>query len=377
VALYRDAAGRQHKVAARTIAEAKAARAEHLADVRRGEHRDTSRVTFREYVCGWIQTFQGRTRSGIRPESRANYAKALGVTVEGEPILRDGRPVGALAWFGRARLAEIAPRHIREFMADLQARGLSPNSVRLHIAALRVLFATAFEDGDVRANPCAGVRVPVVQQQPSEGDDVKALTDADLAALVAATPAQHRTLVILLAETGLRISEALELRWADIDLGAQRITVSRRLYRGQVAPPKSKYGRRGVPLSDHVARDLWKLRGAAADSALVFPNRDGGHVDPSNVHRWFKPAARQAGVGWAGLHTLRHTCATNLFRAGFNAKQAQIWLGHHSPAFTLAVYTHLLSDDLPASPFAPIEMSQEGNRRVAGAAEIDGDAATA
>ena len=67
--------------------------------------------------------------------------------------------------------------------------------------------------------------------------------------------------------------------------------------------------------------------------------------------RVLKPAARRAGVPWAGFHTLRHTCATMLFRRGLNAKQVQVWLGHHSPAFTLAVYVHLLSDDLPDPTF--------------------------
>jgi Phage integrase family len=64
-----------------------------------------------------------------------------------------------------------------------------------------------------------------------------------------------------------------------------------------------------------------------------------------------KPAAKRAGVPWAGFHTLRHTCATMLFRGGLNAKQVQMWLGHHSPAFTLAVYVHLLPDDLPDPTF--------------------------
>jgi hypothetical protein len=52
------------------------------------------------------------------------------------------------------------------------------------------------------------------------------------------------------------------------------------------------------------------------------------------------------GHGGAG-YTFRHTCATTLFHRGVNPKQAQVWLGHHSPTFTLAVYTHLLSGDLP------------------------------
>jgi len=80
----------------------------------------------------------------------------------------------------------------------------------------------------------------------------------------------------------------------------------------------------------------------------VFCAGNGGYLDAANLFgRVFKPAARRAGVPWAGFHSLRHSCATTLFRRGLNAKQVQVWLGHHSPAFTLAVYVHLLSDDLP------------------------------
>jgi hypothetical protein len=69
------------------------------------------------------------------------------------------------------------------------------------------------------------------------------------------------------------------------------------------------------------------------------------------MSRVLKPAARRAGVPWAGFHTFRHTCATTLFRRGLNAKQVQVWLGHHSPAFTLATYVHFLADDLPDAAF--------------------------
>ena len=364
VVRYRDDLGRQRQESAgTTLAAARALLAERRADVHRGEHRDTSRATFATYAAGWIRTYTGRTRSGIRPETLADYGRALGLTTTGEPILRDGHATGALAHFGRMRLAEIQPRHVRDYMAGLAGRGLSPNSVRLQVAALRVLFATAYTDGDIRSNPCTGVRATAIRGGEIEAEQVRALADAELAALVEATPERRRLLVRFLAETGLRISEAMELRWSDVDLGQRRLHVRRRLYRGKVAGPKSRYGRRSVPLSAHIARELWTRRAGAADDGLVFPNRDGGHLNSSNVHRWFKPAAERAGVPWAGLHTLRHTCATNLFRHGLNAKQAQIWLGHHSPAFTLAVYTHLLSDDLPPSPFDAIE-SPEGVNKV-------------
>ena len=58
------------------------------------------------------------------------------------------------------------------------------------------------------------------------------------------------------------------------------------------------------------------------------------------------PAPRgRAGAPWAGFHTFRHTCASLLFARGCNAVQVQRWLGHHSAAFTLETYVHLLPGD--------------------------------
>jgi len=71
-----------------------------------------------------------------------------------------------------------------------------------------------------------------------------------------------------------------------------------------------------------------------------------------------KPAACRAGVPWAGFHTLRHTCASMLFRSGWNAKQVRVVLSHHSPASTLATYVHLISEDLP-EPVFPVDLGEQ------------------
>jgi hypothetical protein len=60
---------------------------------------------------------------------------------------------------------------------------------------------------------------------------------------------------------------------------------------------------------------------------------------------------RPAALEWALGASARRAGATYLFRNGLNAKQVQMWLGHHSPAFTLATYVHLLPDDLPDPKF--------------------------
>ena len=59
-------------------------------------------------------------------------------------------------------------------------------------------------------------------------------------------------------------------------------------------------------------------------------------------YRVVVPTAQEAGVPVASLHTFRHTVASMLFAEGRNAKQVQAWLGHHSAAFTLEMYIHLL-----------------------------------
>jgi integrase len=91
---------------------------------------------------------------------------------------------------------------------------------------------------------------------------------------------------------------------------------------------------------------LWRERREGGE-ALIFPGCDGDPLDASVAFRAVKAAAVKAGVPWAGLHTLRHTCASLLFARGENPKTIQRWLGHHRASFTLDTYVHLLDEDLP------------------------------
>lgn len=360
VVMYRDRQGQQRKRSAKTLAEARVLKATITADVVRGEHASGPRLTFAQYAEEWIQGYAGRTSRGLREATRRDYSRSLE---------RD-----ALPFFGRMKMSEIEPRDVKRFAAEVAGRGVSRNTVRLALAPLRALLATAVEDGVIRSNPAAGVRLPHVPE-PEDADRARALTEAELERLIVETPAEWRPLVALLATTGLRISEALALRWRDVDLGKKRVLVRRSVNGTTFSPPKSRYGQRDVPLAEGVARALWEVRKAsprAGVDELVFGARDGQPLDRKNLfNRVLKPAARRAGVPWAGFHTLRHTCATMLFRSGLNAKQVQVWLGHHSPAFTLDVYVHLLPDDLP-EPVDPsfVAALQGGNKVGTREAEI-------
>lgn len=121
-------------------------------------------------------------------------------------------------------------------------------------------------------------------------------------------------------------------------------------YLGTVSAPKSRNGRRDIPLSSAMATRLWAAQGAP--DALIFTDKLGQRVDRDKV--WgnvLKPAAKKAGVGWVGFHSFRHTCASLLFAAGKNLKQVQEWLGHYDPAFTLRTYVHLIDGGLGDADF--------------------------
>jgi integrase len=344
VVKQRDASGRMLTRSVSTLAEAQDVKAQLRAEAARGERRETKAVAFDAYAREWIESYTGRTSKGLKSSTRDDYRKVLD---------RD-----AIPYFGSRALASIEPRDIKLYAAKVAKRGVAQHTVRLALAPVKALLATAFEDGLIRANPSANVRIVVPADPERHEQHVKALSEPELAAVLGEIPSRWMPLFACLADTGLRIGEACALRWQDLDLDAGRLSVRRNVYRGVVGPPKSAYGRRTIPLAPGLHERLRQHLAATDDGgepdpdALVFTSRAGTMLDSMNLlNKVMKPAAKRAGVPWAGLHTLRHTFASRCFRHGCNAKQVQLLLGHHSAAFTLETYVHLLPEDLPDLSF--------------------------
>src|SRR5438045_1573843 len=113
----------------------------------------------------------------------------------------------AVAFFGRRRLAEIEPRDLRAYAAEIAKSGVARDTIRLALAPVKALLATASEDGLIRSNPAAGLRNLIPAKVPANGEaveeeKVKALTEDELTALLDALPDQWRPFFDFLAETG-------------------------------------------------------------------------------------------------------------------------------------------------------------------------------
>ena len=121
----------------------------------------------------------------------------------------------------------------------------------------------------------------------------------------------------LLASTGLRISEAIGLRVIDagLDTSAPCVHVRRAIVNGQLTAPKSRHGRRTIPISLELVTRLRTLTTGRAETTLLFRGAQGAALRPGNLrYRVLIPAAHRAGVPWARFHTLRHTCGGDAHR---------------------------------------------------------------
>jgi integrase len=175
------------------------------------------------------------------------------------------------------------------------------------------------------------------------------LSRTQLAAVLAEIPEQWRDFFDLLASTGIRISEAIALRWCDLELSSPAcLWVRRSIVNGVVSSPKSRFGRRVLPLEAQLAARLWARCLAGTDEeALVFATSSGGPQNPNNIrYRVLWPALERARVPRVGFHAFRHTCASLLIERGLSPLRLQRWMGHHSAAYTLDVYGHLIDAEL-------------------------------
>ena len=345
--------GKQKWESARTLEEARRAKSARQTDIGRGEFEERSRVTLHEYAEAWVERYLGRGRGGFREGTRDEYRRQLDQYV--------------FAHFGAAKLTEVTPSRVAGFVGWLceQTRPaptkedkdrrvpLSDATVRNVMAPLRACLASAVREGLIRSNPARDADLPHrPTAEGSEEEQVKAMSTEELATLLALIPDRHRTLFRLLAATGLRISEAIALQWHHLELdgSSPHVKVRRALVKGRWGPPKSRHGRRSVPLDAELVRALRRHRKGSdwpgADD-LAFSAGNGKPLGQSNLYRdALKLPREEANLAWVGFHTFRHTCASMLFAEGRNAVQVQRWLGHHSPAFTLATYVHLLDGDL-------------------------------
>ena len=236
--------------------------------------------------------------------------------------------------FGRRRLNAIDARSIRRFQAWMREQGLSPKTTNNAVAVLTRILRQGLEDGLLESVPSVPkLKVPPLPPRFLSFEDAERLIETSQA-----EPLMH-AMILTALRTGLRYGELCELRWKDVDVARQRISVVRSYDRRTDTVSSPKSGRsRVVPLSDQALAAL--LPFASGPEALVFRRGDGRRVDNRGADKALRRLCRATGVKPVGWHVLRHTFASHLVMRGHGLKVVQQLLGHSTMDMTLR-YAHL------------------------------------
>jgi integrase len=332
-----DVAGRQQKKVARSFTAAKRLK------LHGGDRPPERAITFRKFLDEWVERYRGQGRRGFRDQTREEYRRLI-------------RIYAHRYFSARLKLGDVSPYLLARFVdwlcdEEAQGRRLSDKTIANIVIPLRTALKTAAREGLIRNNPSQDLALPHREEDPDDEDDVRVFSREQLAAVLAAAPEEHRLLLELLAGCGLRISEAVGLQRLHfrLDDGPPEVRVRRAYVKGRIVPPKSKHGRRRVLLpSSLVGKVRTRLDAEPGEPTDLFFGSDGGvFLDADGLRRrMLKPLVEEAGAGWAAFHAFRHTFASIHIREGTDIVALSRALGHHSPAFTLSRYAHLLPGEV-------------------------------
>jgi integrase/recombinase XerD len=274
------------------------------------------RDLLREYLA-YIQV-----ERGLAPNSLESYRRDL--TRLAAWAEREGKPV-----------EELTRADLRGWIAQLSRDGLAPSTVSRAVSAARGLFRFLMLDGHIKIHPAEDLSTP------QKGSHLpRFLTEDEMDRLLqvpnieTAEGLRDRAMLELMYATGLRVSELVSLKVADLDLDGGIITCH----------GKGSKERR-VPIGKSAAHWLERhisvrARSGRAASPRLFLNSQGAPLTRQVAWAMIKRYAALCQLSNISPHTLRHSFATHLLQRGADSRSVQALLGH-SDISTTQIYTHI------------------------------------
>jgi integrase len=330
-----------------TEREARAALDAVRGDVAKGTYVHPTKVTLAEACENWLAA-----KHSLKPSTLHGHRVNL---------------TAALAEIGDIEVQKLTKRHIDDLVTALRAGGLpsptgksrkawSPRSVNYMLGLLTAVLKDQMRQGHVVRNVAE-----LVDRIPADPKPADTLTPAELQQVLDHIDGDRYAVAWQLALTGLRRGEVAGLRWSDVDLDARTLQISStRLRFGKhliEGTPKSRAGRRTLPIPDHLAACLRSARAIqAADklmlgelyepSGFVVVNEWGTALSPHALTSRWARMLKAAGVRHIRYHDARHTCGTLMHLQDVPIAVISAWLGHASKAFTMQTYVHSQPDAL-------------------------------
>ncbi len=311
-----------------------------LAKVKGGKYTEPSRQTLGEYLVEWLE--------GAKPALRNNTVDSY------ERAIRN--------WIspriGAVPLVAVTPVTLQKLYGELGESGLmsgkgglGARSVKLAHTVLHLALQRAVTWGMIPYNPAAA-DLTLPKEKKTE---LNVWSPEEALQFLTSTKDHPKyPLWALFLGSGLRRSEALGMRWQDVDFDQGRLHVVQALVveSGLLAinDPKTDTSSRVVEVERPIIDMLRVHRKAQLERQMasadwvvtdtIFTGRNGGVLHPQNVRKAFETACAEAVVSRLTPHGLRHTFATLALAAGIHPKLVQEMLGHANMAITMDLYSH-------------------------------------
>ena len=319
---------RYKSVYARTLSEVKEKMAA-IYSIGQKQSTPASKMTFWEIAEQWLLMAKLR----VKPSSYANYLNIVNKHL--------------LPSWGGAFMTNLTAASINDFIwqklnnGRLNGKGgLSAKSVRDIMTVFRSISVYAAREYGFRE---IHFTMPKTEQKRLEV--LNADERSRLIRFLLANPSRTNAAILLCMFTGLRVGELCGLRWEDIDLENNMISVNRTVQRVNhtgtseviIGSPNSRNSIRMIPIPASIASVLLKLKGLSDTYLITGTTKP---VEPRTMQNRFRRILKDCGGRIVNFHIIRHTYATVCVEHGFDAKTLSELLGHADASIALNRYVH-------------------------------------
>ncbi len=267
--------------------------------------------------------------------------------------------------FGNCNVDEITYQQIQRFIVSLSKDGVNQHTggglsskTQLHyLNLISDVMGYAIKCGLIKDNPCKNVKVVKTEKREREVytlEEEIALLDR----LKSKAPIEYVTMFMIYIYLGLRRGEVMGLEWKDIDFENSVCSIVRTSqYRNKntgvyTSTPKTKSSLRSLKMPDELVKQLKcykadqdKRKKACGDqwqeTDRLFTRWNGEPLYPSQPFKWLERFCKAENLPFKGLHSFRHSFATNAITSGnIDIKTVSAILGNSMPSTTLSIYTH-------------------------------------
>lgn len=356
---WTDANGKRHSIYAKTLDELREAEGQILRDQMDHIKAESRYVTLDDLFDLWKQL-----KRGLKDNTFQNYLYLYGMFIK--PML------------GKKRISSLVKTDIKRFYNTLvDERGLTISTVDSVHTVLHQVLDMAVDDLFIRQNPANNVLKELKQSRSFETEKRRSLTlqeqERFLRYLRESPQYRHwYPIFAVMLGTGMRVGEAVGLRWCDIDLEQDLIDINHTLvyYKHEtngcycnIHTPKTKNSIRQIPMLDFVREAFYEEKQrqqsegiscrASIDgySDFIFVNRFGDPQHQGTLNKALRRIIRDCNdeaflhkkempvlLPPFSCHILRHTFTTRMCEAGVNIKVIQDTLGHADVSTTLNIY---------------------------------------